>query len=146
MNDNKYLIVAANALPEVFHKVVEAKELLKQGKAKGVTEAAKIVGISRSTFYKYSDFVFTLEDGMRGNKVTVAFVLAHESGVLSHLLDSIAMHSGNVLTLSQEAPINGVANVNVTFDISDLIVSIDDLIGSFRSLKGVVKAKLISME
>lgn len=146
MGINKYLIVASDALPEVFHKVVEAKELLKQGKAKGVTEAAKIVGISRSTFYKYSDHVFTLEEGMRGHKVTVSFVLAHESGVLSHLLDSIAVSNGNVLTLSQEAPINGVANVNVTFDISKLNITIDELINSFRNLKGVVKAKLISME
>ncbi len=122
MSENKYLIVAAKALPEVFHKVVEAKELLKQGKAKGVTEAAKVVGISRSTFYKYSDYVFTLEEGMRGHKVTVAFVLAHESGVLSHLLDTIALNNGNVLTLSQEAPVNGVANVSVTFDISELSI------------------------
>lgn len=146
MGENKYLIVAAKALPEVFLKVVEAKELLKQGRAKGVTEAAKIVGISRSTYYKYSDFVFTLEEGMRGHKVTVAFVLAHESGVLSHLLDSIALANGNVLTLSQEAPINGVANVNVAFDMSELNTSIDDLISHFRNVKGVVKAKLVSME
>lgn len=146
MGNDKYLIVAAKALPEVFHKVVEAKELLKRGEAKGVTEAAKVVGISRSTFYKYSDFVFTLEEGMRGQKVTVAFVLSHESGVLSHILDSIAHANGNVLTLSQEAPVNKVANVNVTFDISELNTSIDDLIDGFTNIKGVVKAKLVSME
>jgi len=146
MGHHKYLIVAVRVLPEVFTRVVEAKELMKQGKAKNVTDASKMVGISRSTYYKYSDTVFTVEDGIAGNKATVAFVLSHESGVLSHLLEAIASVKGNVVTLSQEAPVNGVADVTITFDTGEMNISLDDLINRFKLIRGVVKTKLLSLE
>jgi len=146
MGPHKYLIVAARVLPEVFTRIIEAKELLKQGKAKNVTDAAKMVGISRSTYYKYSDTVFTVEDGVGGNKATVAFVLTHESGVLSQLLESIASAKANVVTLSQEAPVNGVADVTITFDVGELSMSLDDLLNRFKTVQGVVKTRLVSIE
>lgn len=146
MGPHKYLIVAARVLPEVFTRIIEAKELLKQGKAKNVTEAAKLVGISRSTYYKYSDTVFTVEDGVGGNRATVAFVLTHESGVLSHLLESIATAKANVVTLSQESPVNGVADVTITLDVGELSISLDDLLNRFKTVHGVVKTRLVSIE
>ena len=57
MNSN-YILVDKRVLPEVFEKVLKAKRLLKDGKVKEITEAAKIVGISRSVYYKYKDYVF----------------------------------------------------------------------------------------
>ncbi len=63
MDRKKYLVVHADALPDVYKKVVEAKEMIKNGDATGVSEAVKAVGISRSTYYKYSDHVFSLAEG-----------------------------------------------------------------------------------
>ena len=54
---SKYYIVEASALPEVFLKVAEAKQLLSTGKAATVNEATRLTGISRSAFYKYRDAV-----------------------------------------------------------------------------------------
>ena len=51
----KYYIVAASALPEIFVKVAEAKRMMQTGEADTVGEAARLVGISRSAFYKYKD-------------------------------------------------------------------------------------------
>ena len=53
----KYLLVDSQILPEVYLKVILAKKLLAQGKAKSASEAAKSAGISRSAFYKYKDFI-----------------------------------------------------------------------------------------
>ena len=53
----KYYIVAANALPEIFVKVAEAKRMMQTGEADTVGAATKMVGISRSAFYKYKDAV-----------------------------------------------------------------------------------------
>ena len=47
----KYLLVDSQILPEVYLKVILAKKLLAQGKAKSASEAAKSAGISRSAFY-----------------------------------------------------------------------------------------------
>ena len=51
----KYYIVAADALPDIFIKVAEAKRMLQTGEASTVGSATKKVGISRSAFYKYKD-------------------------------------------------------------------------------------------
>ena len=55
MEKKKYYLVSAEALPEVFIKVAEAKRMLQVGEAATVGEAARMVGISRSAFYKYKD-------------------------------------------------------------------------------------------
>ncbi len=146
MDKSNYLVVHADVLPDVFQKVVEAKELLKNGDAKGVTEAVKAVGISRSTYYKYSDFVFSLAEGALGKKVTLNMQLFHESGVLSNVLDYMAERNCNILTISQDTPINGVANVSLTFDISQVSGSFEDLMEATRNIEGVKKLTLIAME
>ena len=45
-----YYIVDAEALPEIFRKVVEARRLLDTGEAETVNQAVRITGISRSAF------------------------------------------------------------------------------------------------
>ena len=47
----KYYIVAADALPEIFVKVAEAKCMMQTGEVSTVGEATRRVGISRSAFY-----------------------------------------------------------------------------------------------
>ena len=37
----KFLIIDSTILPSVYEKVVEAKEMLRTGKAKGITDAVK---------------------------------------------------------------------------------------------------------
>ena len=53
----KYLVVDKCILPAYCEKVAEARRLLDEGTAKDISEAVKIVGISRSTYYKYRNFV-----------------------------------------------------------------------------------------
>ena len=49
----KYYVVKEKAVPEVLLKVVEAKKLMETRKAVTIQEAVDMVGISRSSFYKY---------------------------------------------------------------------------------------------
>ena len=55
---NKYYVVRDKALPEVLQKVVEVKRLLETDKNMTVQEAAEQVGLSRSSFYKYTKMIF----------------------------------------------------------------------------------------
>ena len=48
---SQYLIVNADVLPDVFTKVIEAKQLLSKAQAKNSSDACRIVGISRSAYY-----------------------------------------------------------------------------------------------
>ena len=106
----------------------------------------KQLSISRSTFYKYKDYVFSVSQGMIGNKATVSFLLNHETGVLSAILNLLAEKKANVLTISQDIPINKIANLSITFEMSNLTVDMEMLLDLLMKVKGVVKAELIAME
>ncbi|MGM9972800.1 MAG: ACT domain-containing protein [Clostridiaceae bacterium] len=144
--DKKYYIVSGEILQEVVKKVVEVKELLHKGIVKDITEGVKAVGISRSAYYKYKDKVFTVSEGIQGQKATVAMLLSHKAGVLSRILDTIAAKGGNVLTISQDLPINNSANVVITLDISSLELDIKELIEILLKEENVLKSTLVAIE
>ena len=53
--ERRFYLVDAQVLPEVFLKVVRAKELLASGEARSISAATRSVDLSRSAFYKYKD-------------------------------------------------------------------------------------------
>lgn len=142
---SKYIVIDKKMLPDVFEKVIHAKDLIRSGKAKGITEAVKMVDISRSTFYKYKDFVFALSEGNLGKKVTISLLLDHQTGVLSIILNRIADKKGNVLTINQNIPINNIANVTVTFDISEFEDNFDEFLKEIEGIEGVNLLSLVAM-
>ena len=58
----RFLLVDSDVLPDVFMKVVKAKELLASGSVKNLSAAAKEVNISRSALYKYKDKIFDVSE------------------------------------------------------------------------------------
>lgn len=146
MEQGKFLMIHMDVLPEVFIKVVEAKELLRSGEVESVADAVKLVGISRSTFYKYNEYVFTLADGFQGKKATISMTLDHHSGILSKLLEIIAKNKGNILTISQSTPIDRKANVTITLDISEMSTTFSSLTQELKTVDGVYKFTLDAIE
>ena len=67
-----YLLIDSQVLPDVFLKVVRAKEMLARGKVKSAAMAARACGISRSAFYKYKDSVELFDRG-GGSMITLYF-------------------------------------------------------------------------
>lgn len=141
---NDFLIVHKSILPENFDQVIEARELI-QNFGESVSDACRKVGISRSTFYKYKDYVFTPQKDF-GKKAIIAMRLDNYKGVLSNVLNHIASHSCNILAINQEMPINNTAYVTVTMDVIDLKISYDDLLNSIKQLYGVKTVELIAIE
>ena len=111
--DNQYYVVRNKAVPEVLLKVVEAKRLLDSEKAITVQEATERVGISRSSFYKYKDDIFPFHDNARGKTITFVLQMDDKPGLLSAVLKTIAEYNGNILTIHQTIPINGVASLDI---------------------------------
>jgi len=146
MNNSDFLVIHKDVLPDIFEKVVEAKELLRSNKVKGITEATKEVGISRSAFYKYKDYVYTLNDSNVGKKINISFLLTHQTGVLSSVLHIISSNNGNILTINQDAPINNFASVNIVFDITNISAKLDDIIHEIMNINGVEKLDILAME
>ena len=113
----KYYVVREKAVPEVLILVVEAKKLLDSGRAETVQEATEMVGISRSSFYKYKDDIFPFHAETRGQTITFIIQMDDEPGILSEVLKTVAHFHGNILTIHQSIPINGIAMLTLSVDI-----------------------------
>lgn len=142
----KYLIVSKSILPDVYDKVIEARNLINNGNVKGISEAVKMVGISRSTYYKYKDYVFSPSENSIGRKAIISMMLKHEKGILSNVLNYMSSENSNILTINQTIPINGKASVSLSLDISDISKSIEDVISELKKIKGVSAVKLLAIE
>ena len=143
---DKYLIVNEKILPEFYEKVIEARNLLNSGVCKNVSEAVKQVGISRSTYYKFKDYVFLPTENSIGKKAVISLMLMHRRGVLSDVLNIVNSQRANVLTINQSIPINGQASVMISLDISEIEGTIDMLIALLQGARGVASAKLIAFD
>ena len=80
MAERRFLLVDSEVLPDVFLKVLEAKQLLASGTVSNISLAARQAGISRSAFYKYKDYVFDAESGRE--TITVIATLLDKTGAL----------------------------------------------------------------
>ena len=140
----KYFIVEAAALPEIFVKVTQAKGLLETGEAATVNQAAAMVGISRSAFYKYKDTVRPFNDMKNGRIVTFQFSLRDEPGVLSQLLNIFAETGGNILTINQGLPVNGCAVATIAAETSGLRLSLEELLGRAAAVSGVIRCEILA--
>lgn len=141
-----FLVVDKRVLPEVYEKVVDAKRLLKEGKVKDVTEAAKTVNISRSVYYKYKEAVFELAETGQGQKVTINMMIKDNKGVLSGILNYISEDGGSIITINQGIPMNKSANLSLTIDISSLGGDLKTLLEDLSKLNDVEKVEFVAME
>ena len=114
----KYYVVKERAVPEVLLKVVEAKKLLDSGKVQTVQEAAEKMDISRSSFYKYKDVA----------------------------LGAIARFHGNILTIHQSIPINGVATLTLSVDILPGEGDIEAMVEEIEQSDGIHYLKILGRE
>ena len=145
-NGSTYFLVDQTALPEIFSKVIEVKKILSMGKIKTVNDAVKEVGISRSAFYKYKDFVFPFYETSRGRVMTLFFVVEDFSGILSSIINSIAKAKANIITINQNIPINGLADVTISIETTGMTMDIRELMESLGEIEGVRKQEILARD
>ena len=138
----KFYIVAASALPEIFIKVAEAKRMMLSGEAATVGEATRLVGISRSAFYKYKDAIRPFQDMVQGRIVTIQILLRNQPGALSSVLNLLADRGGNVLTINQAIPGGGAAAVTVGLETSGLSAGLEELLEELRARPEVIRCEV----
>ena len=144
MEKKKYYLVSAEALPEVFIKVAEAKRMLQVGEADTVGEADCKAGISRSAFYKYKDAVQPFQNMKAGRIITFYTLLKDTPGVLSNILSIFANSGANILTINQTIPTNGCAGVTISAETSDMVEGLEELMARASSAEGVLKFEIMA--
>ncbi|SET56030.1 ACT domain-containing protein [[Clostridium] polysaccharolyticum] len=146
MENKKYFLVKEKALPEVLLKVVEAKRLLDSKSTITVQEATDKAGISRSSFYKYKDDIFPFHENARGKTITLMLQMDDEPGLLSAVLNIVANHKANILTIHQSIPVNGIALLTISVEISPQIFDAEIMIEEMECLKGIHSLKILARE
>ena len=143
---SKYYVVSSDILPDVLEKVIEARNLLQSGKAKRMSEAVKAVGVSRGTYYKYKDAVFSFNDETSRRRAVITMIISQQAGSLSKVLNLVASKNGNILAINQTIPINGIHTLSLTLDITDMDVTIDVFLHLLSNLDVIDKVDLVAVE
>lgn len=142
---NNYIIVDKSILPDCYEKVIEARASLADGRYRDVSEAVKAAGISRSTYYKYKDFVFLPDDFSPHRKAVISFSLAHETGKLGEVLGIVSACGASVLTINQNLPINGKAHLVISLDLTESACSAEEIAEKISHISGTSGTRLISV-
>lgn len=137
---SEYLLVHKSILPTYYLDVIKCRELV-EGKNMSVSDACKICNISRSTYYKYKDYIYLSEENI-GKNLTLSCRLFDQQGVLSSVLNTISSYKCNILTINQNMPINNIAQIIISINISEITISVDELINEINKITGV---KLVEM-
>ena len=133
----KYILVNQELLPDVYARVIAAKSLLASGEAANASQAAKMAGISRSAYYKYKDGVFEYDPQNGGEVLTLSLRLMDTKGVLSAVTAELYRLGANVLSINQNVPQNGVADVLLAVYTAEMSVDVDSLIECLKDINGV---------
>lgn len=146
METKKFYMIKEKAVPEVLLKVVEVKRILESEKWVTVQEAAERVGISRSSFYKYKDDIFPFREQERGRTVTFILQMDDTPGILSDILKNVAACEGNILTIHQSIPINGIATLTLSVEILSDCGDVEDMLTQIEHQMGVHYLKILGRE
>lgn len=138
----EFLIIEKNILPEHFGMVIEIKELINEGM--NISEACKKVGLSRSTFYKYKDFVF-LTSGLTSKKANI-LVKMKEKGSLIELLSLLEELNVSTLNIHKESLVNGIQELFLTVSSDNIIIDYNNVVKDIRRLKNVKEVLLLASE
>ena len=110
-----YLIIHKSILPEYYEKVLAVRHLMESGRVRDVSQAVKEIGISRSTYYKYKDYILEPSEMAGGRKAVLSMMLAHEPGVLSVLAGLFARHGVSIASMVQKGGRDAQGRVQIVF-------------------------------
>ncbi len=146
MAESEYFLVKSAVLPEVFIKVMQVKRLLNADKAESVNEAVQKIGLSRSAYYKYKDAVLPFYETSQGRMVTLIFAVENFPGILSGIILSLARAQANILTINQNIPINGLADVSISLETDRMNVSLEVLLNELGRIPGVRSHRILARD
>lgn len=146
MEKDKFYILKQQAVPEVLLKVVEVNRLLETNKNMTIQEATDYMGISRSSFYKYRDYIFPFHENARGRTITFILQVNDEPGLLSSILNAIAEYGFNVLTIHQSIPVNNLASITLSVEVPKNLEDVTKTLKIIEELEGVYYLKILARE
>ena len=141
--DNKeFYIVDKRILPKSIQNVIKVYDLILKTKM-SKDSAIKKVGISRSTYYKYKDFIKPFYEGGEDRIYSLHLSLKDRVGILSDVLDVIAREKISILTVVQNMAVDGVAKSTILIKLSESMQKkIDKIISKIGNVEGIADIRI----
>ncbi|MDP0488600.1 MAG: ACT domain-containing protein [Fusobacterium sp. JB021] len=139
----EYYIVDKRILPTSIQNVIKVNDLIQETKISKY-EAIKKVGLSRSTYYKYKDYIKPFFESGQEKVFSIHLALIDEPGILARILDVIANHNMNVLTIMQNIAIDGVGRATITVQTTENVLrQIEGMLEIISEVDGVKELRII---
>lgn len=139
----EYFIVDRRILPTSIQNVIKVNDLIQQEKISKY-EAIKRVGLSRSTYYKYKDYIKPFFESGKEKVFSIHLALVDEPGILARILDVIASHDMNILTIIQNIAIDGIGRATISVQTTENILrKIEGMLEIISEIEGVKELRII---
>ena len=138
--DNKeFYIVDKRILPKSIQNVIKVNDLILKTKMSKYS-AIKKVGISRSTYYKYKDFIKPFYEGGEDKVYSLHLSLKDRVGILS---DVIAKEKISILTVVQNMAVDGIAKSTILIKLTQsMLKKVDKIISKIGKLEGIADIRI----
>lgn len=139
----EYFIVDRRILPTSIQNVIKVNDLIQQEKISKY-EAIKRVGLSRSTYYKYKDYIKPFFEGGQEKVFSIHLALKDEPGILARILDVIASHDMNILTIIQNISIDGIGRATISVQTTqNTLRKVEGVLELISEIEGVKELRII---
>lgn len=139
----EYYIVDKRILPTSIQNVIKVNDLIQETKISKY-EAIKKVGLSRSTYYKYKDYIKPFFESGQEKIFSLHLALIDEPGILARILDIIASHNMNVLTIIQNIAIDGIGRATISVQTTENVLrQIEGMLEIISEVEGVKELRII---
>jgi chorismate mutase len=143
MSKREFYIVDRQILPTSIQKVIEVNDLIQQEHISKY-EAIKRIGISRSTYYKYKEYIKPFFEGGRDTVFSLYLSLDDHPGVLAKVLNTISSSNMNILTIIQNIPVDGIAEATLSIQTKEeRLRDVEAGLEAIRGIKGVRDLRII---
>ena len=141
--DNKeFYIVDKRILPKSIQNVIKVNDLISKTKISKYS-AIKKVGISRSTYYKYKDFIKPFYEGGDERIYSLHLSVKDRVGMLSEVLDAISKEKINILTVVQNMPVDGIAKTTILLKMAATMAKkVDKIISKIEKIEGIIDIRI----
>ena len=134
----EFYIVDKRILPKSIQNVIKVDDLIAKTKMSKYA-AIKKVGISRSTYYKYKDYIKPFYEDGEDKVYGLHLSLQDRVGILSDVLDVIAHEKISILTVVQNMSVDGIAKSTILIKASeDMIKKVDKMVTKIGKIDGII--------
>lgn len=139
----EYYIVDKRILPNSIQSVIKVNDLVQHSNISKY-EAIKKVGISRSTYYKYKDYIKPFFESGKDKVFNIHMSLVDKPGILAKILNIIAGEDMNILTILQNLAIDGVAKSTISIQTTEnMLRKIEGMLEKISEVDGVQDIRII---